>query len=1603
MRQDAPHALIEEAARLAPGLPPNFVAALFGRAAPEDLAAYAAADLAALAAGAFAHLGQARPRGRHLLRIGEPPPGLRNDITLIEIVNDNMPFLLDSTLAEIAEHGVELRLVAHPILAVERDGEGRLTGFGGLASQAEPALRRESLIQIHVERIIDAARIGRLSEGLDRVYADVRISVADWRAMRARIGAAIVEYKASPPPLAADEVGEAIAFLEWLEDDNFTFLGLREYRLEATASPAGAYQLDALGGSGLGTLRDPDVRVLKRGRELVTVTPEVLEFLREPHPLIITKANVKSRVHRRVHMDYIGIKMFGQDGRLEGELRLVGLFTSSAYTGSTHDIPYLRLKVARVLTLARLDPSSHSGKVLTTVLESYPRDELFQVDIDTLSRFSGEIARLYERPRLRVLARPDRFDRFVSILTFIPRDRYDTRVRQRVGEYLRQAYRGRLSAVYPFYPEGPLVRTHYIIGRDEGATPQISRPDLEAAVAAIVRTWSDAVSDALGEEFGDAGRRLAETYATAFSAAYMEAYPVDQALADMAIIEKLSPARPRRFVVSHKPGEPRPAVRLKVFAFDRPIPLSERVPRLEHMGFKVVSEQTHEVNRGQERPTIWLHDMALEPRARGEVDGDKIEAMLATIFRGEAESDGFNALVLHAGLGWREIVILRTLARYLRQIRIGYSQDYMWDTLCKYPAHAKALVELFNCRFDPHADLSGGSRADQERRIHQAFDALLAEVASLDEDNILRRFRNLIGAAVRTNFFQLAGDGLPTSTIALKFDSAMIDDLPVPRPLYEITVYSPRVEGIHLRFGKVARGGLRWSDRPQDFRTEVLGLVKAQQVKNAVIVPVGAKGGFVAKMLPAAGTREAWLNEGIAAYRLFVGTLLAMTDNIDAADRVIGPSQTVCHDGEDPYLVVAADKGTATFSDLANGLALDRHFWLGDAFASGGSAGYDHKKMGITARGAWEAVKRHFREIDIDIQSQPFTVVGIGDMSGDVFGNAMLLSPQIRLVAAFDHRDIFIDPDPDPARSLAERARLFALPRSSWQDYDKALLSPGGGVFSRSAKEIVLSPQVQALLRIERRSAAPSEILRAILKVTADLIFFGGIGTYVRASSEGDEAASDRANDAIRLKASELHCKIIGEGANLGMTQLARIEAAQRGIRLNTDAIDNSAGVNTSDVEVNIKIALSAACRDGRLDLPARNALLASMTDEVAELVLRNNYQQSLALSLARTAGALDLSDAQRLMQSLEAAGRLDRAVEFLPDDATLAERAQTGTGLTRPELAVLLAYAKLALHDELLHSSVPDDPYLAKDLFRYFPKILAADYPDTIIGHRLRRDITATALANALINRGGPSIVTRLAAETGAGAAAIVRSFAVVRDSFSLTELNQQINALDNRIAGSVQLELYAAVQRLLISRLAWFVRHVDFSVGLEAIVARFAQGVDTLSACLAMVSPPAQVERRLARAGQLRQDKVPEALALHLASLEELAAAPDIVLVGEACQRPVPSVAATFFRVDARFGLGTLIAAARAVPAADPYDRLALDGALGDIESARRQLTQAVLLKAPTGIYGDEALAAWMAGQGETAERAARAMAEAATGRLSVSRLVVAAGLIGGLVRAG
>jgi glutamate dehydrogenase len=1050
----------------------------------------------------------------------------------------------------------------------------------------------------------------------------------------------------------------------------------------------------------------------------------------------------------------------------------------------------------------------------------------------------------------------------------------------------------------------------------------------------------------------------------------------------MAIIDRLTPERRRLVNLYRRKGDDPHRASLKVFSLGEAVSLSERVPLLEGLGFKVINERTYRI-AAQSRQ-IWLHDMTLERAVGGPIDiaaiDPRIEAALMALFHGQTESDRLNALILEAGLAWREAAMLRTLSRYAQQIRAPYGQDYIADTLKKHAAVSAALVKLFHARFQPDAK---GDRAVTETAVSAEIDLLLASVESLDEDRILRLFRNLLQVAVRTNFYQLAEDGRPRFVIAFKFDATKIAILPLPKPLYEIFLHSPRVEGVHMRFGKVARGGIRWSDRPQDFRTEVLGLVKAQQVKNAVIVPVGAKGGFVPKFLPPASDRAAWLAEGTEAYKIFIASLLTLTDNL-VGEKLVPPANTIRHDPDDPYLVVAADKGTATFSDTANAISEAHHHWLGDAFASGGSAGYDHKKMGITARGAWEAVKRHFREIDIDIQTAPFSVAGVGDMSGDVFGNGMLLSEKIRLVAAFDHRDIFIDPDPDTARSFAERKRMFDLPRSSWQDFDKSLISNGGGIFPRSAKEISLSPEMQNLLELKGPAATPQEIMNAILKAPVDLMWFGGIGTYIRASSETDADAGDRANDAIRVTGRELRCKVIGEGANLGATQKGRIEAGRAGVRLNTDAIDNSAGVNSSDVEVNIKIALAKPMADGRLTLATRNPLLASMTDDVAKLVLRNNYLQSLALSLTEMKGMADVADEKRLMHALEAAGRLDRKVEFLPEDMALDALEREGKGLTRPELAVLLAYAKLAFHDDVLASDVPDDPYFAMELKRYFPDGVRVGYPDAVDGHRLRREIIATGLANAVINRTGPSVAERMAEETGRPVADVARAYALTRDAFGVLDVNTAIDGLDAKIGGRLQLDLYAAVQQFTIDRMMWFMRHVDFSVGLAALVERFRVDGDA--------GPAPAGSAWLTRS-------VPPSLAARMHQLEVSASAPDAILVAERAEVK-PSEA-----MDTLAALGRTLEAARlrraigSVIAMDTYDRQALARASDSIDGVLRDLAAVVLT---TSGAGESGVAIWAKEREGALARSRKTVTEMLMGQPTLAKVSVAAAALADLGQA-
>jgi glutamate dehydrogenase len=1591
----AASSIIDKASRALAGrradIPQDFVALLYARVVPDDVTRYDAEDVAGLAERAYDYLKE-RQRGTSKIRcetVALEHSGARKAVTVIEVSNDDMPFLVDSVMGEITDHRLDVRLVAHPVFDVRRDGD-KLVAFG---AEAAASGHRESFIHIHLEPIEDPAVRSAIVAALETVLGEVRLAVQDWRPMLQYVQGIIAELKASPPPLPVDEIAEAIQFLQWLLADNFTFLGVRDYALQGQS-------LDPDFDSALGIMRARELRVLRRGNEHLEFTPEIMAFLQEPRPLIIAKANIHARVHRRVYLDYIGVKRYDDAGNLTGEHRIIGLFTSTAYTRTAHSIPYLRRKIAAVEERAGFDPGSHSAKALANVLEHYPRDELFQVDEDTLYQFSFAILQLDERPRVRVLARRDRFDRFVSVMVYVPRERYDSDTRARIGAYLAATFVGRVSAFYPFFPEGPLVRVHFIIGRSGGSTPQVPRPTLEQEVENIVRSWVDGLSGALALANAPAkARELFDRYHGAFSGGFRDSYTPGVTASDIRFMEGLTAERPLGVDFHHRLEEEQRSVGLKVWSYERPLPLSERVPVLENMGFRVVDERTFHVTP-QDGPGVWFHDMLLTRNDGGDIDLEsgkaRLEAAFLSVMRGGAENDGYNALTLNGGLGWRDVALIRTLSRFLRQIRVPYSQDYMWTTLVRHARVAHDIVEMFHARFDPRADVTK-VREERQREIFARIEEELSKVDSLDEDRILRHFVNAVQSAIRTNYFQTDKAGQIKPLIAIKFESDKLTDVPLPRPLYEIFVYSPRVEGVHMRFGKVARGGIRWSDRPQDFRTEILGLVKAQQVKNAVIVPVGAKGGFVPKLMPKNPTRDQFMAEGIATYKLFISTLLDITDNYAPDGTIIPPEKVVRHEGDDPYLVVAADKGTATFSDIANGISVEHGYWLGDAFASGGSAGYDHKVMGITARGAWESVKRHFREMDIDIGVTPFTAVGVGDMSGDVFGNGMLSEDTIKLLAAFDHRDIFIDPDPDSKAGFAERKRLFALPRSSWQDYDKSLISKGGGVYPRASKEIRLSPEAQKVIGVPE-SVTPHELMKAILKMPADLLFFGGIGTYVRASTENDEAAGDRANDSIRITGGDLRVKVVGEGANLGMTQRGRIEAALNGIRLNTDAIDNSAGVNTSDVEVNIKIAYSAPVRAGTLTLEKRNTELAEMTDEVARLVLRNNYQQTLALSLAQRRGLEDLGFQQRLMQTLEKQGLLDRAVEFLPDEIALADRRKRNLPLTRPELAVLLAYAKLTLYSELLDSNVPDDPYLGRELGRYFPKEMSEHYPDELQAHRLRREIIATQLTNSMINRGGATLIVRIADQTGATAAAIAAAFAAVRNSYDLIEINSEIDGLDNKLPGQTQLSLYAAVQDLLLDRLVWFLRNADLKQGLEKNVAHYRDGIAQVEASLESVLPKPAAQARDARVAELARAGVPDDLARKIASLAVLKAAPDIVQVADRAQKPVAEVAATYFAAEAFFQLDRVSSAVPGIVVQDYFDRLALDRALDSIEEAERRLTQAMV---GNGAAGAGAVEEWVKPRRHEVERIRASIHEIAASGLTLSKLSVAASLLGDLAR--
>ncbi len=1539
-----------------------FAEQFFAGALPEDIENESTDNLFGMAVSLWEHLRSRQP-GRPRIRAFNPSVeehGWHSPHTVIETVSDNSPFLLDSTVSALNLLDLTIHLVIHPVVDARRNGEGRALDVAALGQGGDEA-GAESFIHIQVTRQTEPEALAAIEERLGKVFADVRAAVEDWQPMLERVDELVAALRDRPPPLPEEEVEEGIAFLEWLRDNNFTFLGARDYAIESEGGDTWLRIQEP----GLGVLRE--VTEESRERHDLPVSEAHARHLRRRELFVLSKAWSRSTIHRPVYMDYIGVRLFGKDGEVTGERRFLGLLTSTAYSARPKNIPLLRRKVAHVLDGAKGKAGDHDIKALANILDQFPRDELFQVDAKTLDRFARGILQLEHRQRIRLFLRRDGQAQFYSALVFVPRDSYSSDLRQRMERILVDRLGGHAAEVATQFSEAPMVRAHYIVHVVDVADPPPDVTQIERELAAAARSWENDLRDALIEANGEAeGNRLHRRYAPVLSASYKADVPPRAAVADIARMEELAKDGDVALNLYRRVAAVGGEVDFKIYHRGAPIPLSRVLPMLEHMGLVVNEERPYTFALDGGDTAITLHDFRMERPEGGAVDiarvKERFESLFERVRAGELESDAFNALV-QEGLDGREISLLRAYAKYLRQIKAPFSLPYMQETLAANPELARLLVAQFRALHDPAA-------GDHNKRSHshrKQFVAALESVASPDQDRILRSFLNLVDSTLRTNFFQRGDDGEPRREIALKFDSAAVLYLPDPRPWREIFVYSPRFEGVHLRGGPVARGGIRWSDRREDFRTEILGLVKAQMVKNAVIVPVGAKGGFVLARPPA--DPQALREEGVACYRLFIAALLDLTDNL--VDDELRPREgLVAHDRSDAYLVVAADKGTATFSDEANAVAERYGHWLGDAFASGGSAGYDHKAMGITARGGWEAVKRHFREMGRDIQSEPFTAVGVGDMAGDVFGNGMLLSEQIRLVGAFNHLHIFVDPDPDPAAGFAERSRLFKTPRSTWDDYDRAAISEGGGVFSRQTKSIDLSPQIREALDLDAERVSPTALIRHLLRAQVDLLWNGGIGTYVKAFHESHADVDDRANDALRVNGRDLRCRVVGEGGNLGVTQAGRIEYALAGGRINTDAIDNAGGVDCSDHEVNIKILLDGVIAAGEMTGLQRDRLLETMTDEVAALVLRHNYVQTQCLSMIESFGDRMFEEQVRYMRAIEARGLLARAVEGLPNEEELAEWRHAHRVFTRPELAVLLAYGKMDLYDALLNSSLPDDPYLSRELLDYFPTPLREGFAEAIARHPLRREIVATRVANGLIDRVGFTFVHRHTEHSGIAPEAVARAFVQVRDVFGLPDLWRAIEAVDGQLESETQAMLHARAMRLVDQMTPWFMRSVPDGASWEEVVDEYRAAVDAVAGRLDDILDDDSASQMAEDLQSLAARGVPEDLAARIARLQPLSLACDMALAARGAGRESADIAETFYEVGRRFACVWLRRSAETVPLDGHWDKFAAQGIAEDCRIHQRALTANVLAHAQ-GAAGAEAVDEWAREHAEPVRR--------------------------------
>ncbi|WP_432535437.1 NAD-glutamate dehydrogenase [Kineococcus arenarius] len=1597
----------------------------YAHTAVEDLRDRAPAALA-VAVESHLRLGRDRRPGTTLVRVvaGEDA-GAGAARSVVEVVTDDTPFLVDSLTSALTRTGRGIHLLVHPRLAARRDGDGLLLDLHDVAT-APPSDPAESWIRIEVDRDSDAADRERLQRELAGVLDDVRAAVRGWHAMRARATQIADELQLDPPAgVDAEELRVAERFLRWMADDRFTFLGYREYDLR---EDDGEVVLAARPQTGLGVLSDRPGRPAGRERRL---SGPVREKAAEPQVLVVTKANARATVHRPAYLDYVGVKRFDASGRVTGERRFLGLFTSSAYTDPVRQVPVVAEKVSEVLARAGFGSSGHSAKDLLSILETFPRDELLQADVEHVLATSLAVLRLQERRRTRLFVRRDAYRRFMSCLVFLPRDRYTTRVGARVEELLREAFDGGSVEHTLRVSESVLARLHVVVRARPGEElPDVDVAELESRVARVSRSWDDDLLDATRRELGeDAGGALWRRWGQGVPGSYRAAVAPERAVHDLQRAEELlartgadGPAHAQVLDLRDAEGEAR-TWRLTSYR-GAPVTLSAVLPFLADLGVEVTDERPHVLVREDGR-RVWVDDVGLRlPVDVQHLDADPAAARarfceaFAAAWSGAADSDPLARLVLNAQLSWRQVAVLRALTRYLRQVGLAYSVEYVAGCLLANVGLTRALVRLFEARFAPSRPGQDGQRAEVVDALLEETSGALDAVEGLDADRILRALFSVVRAVLRTNAYQRGADGEPHPYLSFKLDPSQVAGLPAPVPHAEVWVYSPRVEGVHLRFGEVARGGLRWSDRREDFRTEVLGLVKAQVVKNAVIVPTGAKGGFVAKRLPDPSVdRDAWWAEGTACYRTFIAGLLDVTDDLrteDGVRRVVPPVDVVRYDGDDPYLVVAADKGTATFSDTANEIALARGFWLGDAFASGGSVGYDHKAMGITARGAWESVRRHFRELGHDVQDELTTVVGVGDMSGDVFGNGMLLSRRLRLVAAFDHRHVFLDPDPDPEVSFTERRRLFELPRSSWADYDASLISTGGGVFSRTAKSVPISEQVARSLGLEDGVGAlsPIELVRAILTAPVDLFWNGGIGTYVKASAESHAEVGDKANDAVRVDGAQLRVRVVGEGGNLGLTQRGRIEAATagrdgQGVKLNTDAIDNSAGVDCSDHEVNIKILLDQLVARGRLDAADRNATLLRMTDEVGRLVLRDNYEQNVALSVEGTFATGLLPAHRRMLEALQRSGAVDRRLEALPSTGELDRRAREGRGLTMPELSVLIAHAKISLGSAVLSSGLPDEAWVEQTLRGYFPAELVERFGDHLLEHPLRREIATTVLVNRVVGTGGLTFAFRAAEETGSEPADVVRAFAVAVRVFGLEERVTAVEALDGRVDAVVQARVRQRVQRLLDRSVRWLLHSRPEGVDVAAEVERFAGPVADLAARVPDLARARDAEALRADAEEFARAGVPAEEALRVASLLPTFALLDVVEVAAATGREPAEVADAWFELSGLYDVETLLSSIAALSREDRWQSLARAALRDDLYGVLRDLTASVLSHAggAGGAGGAEAaVRAWEEAHGPAVRRARGTLQEiAASGRADLAALSVALRVMRSVLRSG